>query len=431
VDIRRFAGLHQDRAWVNERTLEAYGKHYTIGFPHEEYLSGRPKLKSPLYDQLKLAGACFGSKLGWERPNWFAPAGIAPVDHYAMGRQNWFEHVGVEHKAVREHAGLFDQSSFAKFELKGKDAFQALQYICANSIPKSDGRLVYTQLLNTRGGIECDLTVARLSADHFYIVTGTGFRAHDFSWIADHLPQGLDATLVDVTERLGTLSLMGPKSRDMLRAVCSTDLSTFKFGDVMLISVGGVQARVLRVTYVGELGFEIHAPIEALPDIYKALMRQGAVNAGYRAIESLRLEKFYRAWGADITPNDTPFEAGLGWAVKLKSDFDFIGRAALSEKREQPLKKMLVGFTTVREDVVLLGRETILRDGKFAGYLTSGGYGYTVGKPIGCGYLRNAAGVSESYVLQGDYELVVAQERVKAFVHVKPLYDPENFKVKG
>ena len=248
---------------------------------------------------------------------------------------------------------------------------------------------------------------------------------------SDHIPQGMDVTLSDVTERFGTLSLMGPKSCDMLQAVCSASLLDMKFGDAKLISVGGHQARVLRVTYVGELGFEIHAPTATLPDIYMVLMRQGAVNAGYRAIESLRMEKGYRAWGADITPNDTPLEAGLGWAVKFKSNVDFIGRAALLEKRQMPMKKMMAGFTTEREDVVLLGRETILRDGKFAGYLTSGGYGYTVGKPIGYGYVRNAEGVSEEYVAQGHYELVVAQERVKATVHLKPLYDPENLKVKA
>jgi sarcosine dehydrogenase len=315
--------------------------------------------------------------------------------------------------------------------LKGKDAFAALQYICANAIPKNDDRLVYTQLLNTRGGIECDLTVARLAEDHFYIVTGTGFRAHDFYWIADHIPQGMEAKLVDVTEAFGTLSLMGPNSRNILQQVCSSDLDAFKFGDAKVISVGGHQARVLRVTYVGELGYEIHARVQALPDIYKVLTRAGAVNAGYRAIESLRLEKGYRAWGADITPNDTPLEAGLGWAVKFKSEVDFIGRTALMEKRALPLKKMMMGFTTEREDVVLLGRETILRDGKFAGYLTSGGYGYTLAKPIGFGYVRRADGVTEDYVVSGSYELVVAQERVKAFAHLKPLYDPENLKVKA
>lgn len=437
VDIRRFSALHKDRAWVNERTLEAYGKHYTVGFPHEEYLSGRPRIVSPLYKKLKAKGACFGSKLGWERPNWFAPQGVEPVDHYSMGRQNWFSHVGEEHRAVRETAGLFDQSSFAKFEMKGLDAEAALNSICANRIPAEAGRLVYTQLLNSRGGIECDLTVARLADDHFYIVTGTGFRTHDFHWIADHIPAGLNVKLVDVTEQYGTLSLMGPLSRAIIQKTTYGDFSRehFKFGDVKTIGLKGHPVRALRVTYVGELGFELHVPIQALGDVYDALMRAGEPMglklAGYRAIESLRLEKGYRAWGADITPNDTPLDAGLGWAVKLKANIDFIGRAALESKSQKPLQKMLVGFTTEREDVVLVGRETILRDGKFAGYLTSGGYGYTVERPIGYGYVRNAEGVSDQYVMAGSYELVVAQERVKATAHLKPIYDPNNEKIKA
>ena len=437
VDIRRFSSLHKDRAWVNERTLEAYGKHYTVGFPHEEYLSGRPRIISPLYQKLKTKGACFGSKLGWERPNWFAPAGVEPIDQYSMGRQNWFAHVGAEHKAVRETAGLFDQSSFAKFEMKGPDAEAVLNYICANKVPVEPGRLVYTQLLNSRGGIECDLTVARLTDNNFYIVTGTGFRAHDFHWIADHIPKNANVKFIDVTEHYGTLSLMGPLSRAILQKTTYGDLSakSFKFGDAKLIGLKGHPVRALRVTYVGELGYELHVPIHALGDVYDSVMRAGEPMglklAGYRAIESLRLEKAYRAWGADITPNDTPLEAGLSWAVKLKGKQDFIGRAALEAQRQKPLQKMLVGFTTERDDVVLVGRETILRNGKFAGYLTSGGYGYTVGKPIGYGYVRNGAGVTDDYVMAGAYELVVAQEHVKASAHLKPLYDPSNEKIKA
>ena len=217
VDICRFSSLHGDRAWVAERTLEAYGKHYTPGFPHEEYQSGRPRIVSPLYDRLKEHRAVFGSKLGWERPNWFAPEGMAAEDVYAMGRQNWFEPVGREHRLVREKVGIFDQSSFAKFELFGDDAKAALQWLCANDIGKPTGRLTYTQMLNAKGGIECDLTVARIAKDRFYIVTGTGFRTHDAAWIQDHLPQGLDASFIDVTEGFGTLSLMGPHARDVLR----------------------------------------------------------------------------------------------------------------------------------------------------------------------------------------------------------------------
>ncbi|MGH6907895.1 MAG: GcvT family protein, partial [Aestuariivirga sp.] len=241
VDIRRFSELHKDRAWVCDRTLEAYGKHYTIGFPHEEYKSGRPRIVSPLYERLKKRNACFGSKLGWERPNWFAPKGVAPEDIYSMGRQNWFEAVGEEHKAVRERAGLFDQSSFAKYELTGKDAGEALSWICANNVARAPGKLTYTQILNSRGGIECDLTVARLVEDRFYIVTGTGFRTHDFAWIADHIKPGLAASLTDITEEWGTLAVMGPKSREVIQTVTDADMSnaTFKFGDAREITIAG------------------------------------------------------------------------------------------------------------------------------------------------------------------------------------------------
>jgi len=437
VDIRRFSDLHKDRQWTCDRTLEAYGKHYTIGFPHEEYQSGRPRIVSPLYDRLKRLNACFGSKLGWERPNWFAPSGVEPRDVYSMGRQNWFDAVGAEHRAVREAAGLFDQSSFAKYELKGRDAGEALSSICANHVVRGAGRLTYTQMLNSRGGIECDLTVAQLADDHFYIVTGTGFRTHDLAWIADHIKPGLDARLTDVTEAWGTLSLMGPKAREILAKVTQADVgnAAFPFGALREIEIAGCRLRALRVTYVGELGWELHVPIAAIGDVFDVLMSAGAplslVPTGYRALEALRLEKGYRAWGSDITPNDSPFHAGLGWAVKLKSNQDFIGRSAVERIAAAPLTKMLAGFTTARDDIVLVGRETILRDGQFAGYLTSGGFGYTVGKPIGYGYIRNGAGVTEDYVRSGHYELVVAKETVKASVHLAPLYDPANARVKS
>jgi sarcosine dehydrogenase len=437
VDIRRFSDLHKDRDWLTARTLEAYGKHYTIGFPHEEYRSGRPRIVSPLYDRLKKLNACFGSKLGWERPNWFAPEGVAPRDVYSTGRQNWFSHVGEEHRTVRENVGVFDQSSFAKYELKGADAEKALTLICANTIAKPAGKLTYTQMLNTRGGIECDLTVAKLAEDHFYIVTGTGFRTHDFAWIADHIPDSWDAKLTDITEDYGTLVVMGPESRKVLQMLTAADLANdaFKFGEVKTIAIAGHEVRALRVTYVGELGWELHMPIAATGDVFDALMQAGAgfgiKPIGYRALESLRLEKGYRAWSSDITPNDTPFHAGLGWAVKLKGNQEFIGRAAVAEIAAKPLVKLLCTFTTERADIVLTGRETILRDGAFAGYLTSGGYGYTIGKPIGMGYVRNADGVDREYVMAGRYQLVVANEIINANILLEPAYDPTNGKIKA
>ncbi|MCB1473891.1 MAG: FAD-dependent oxidoreductase [Rhodobiaceae bacterium] len=437
VDIRRFSELHKDREWVCDRTLEAYGKHYTIGFPHEEYESGRPYIVSPLYERLKKHNAVFGSKLGWERPNWFAPEGMEAKDVYSMGRQNWFAPVGEEHAHVREAVGIFDQSSFAKYEMTGPGALAALDWICANNVSKPAGRLTYTQLLNSRGGIECDLTVARLSEEHFYIVTGTGFRTHDLAWIADHVPEGCDVALKDVTEDFGTLSLMGPRARDVLAAVADADVSNeaFPFGHVREIGIAGHTVRALRVTYVGELGWELHIPIGATGEVFDALMAAGKPHdlkpVGYRALESLRLEKGYRAWGSDITPNDTPFEAGLGWAVKLKKNTPFMGRDAVESKTGKPLTKRLAGFTVDDPDAVLVGRETILRNGEPVGYLTSGGYGYTIGRSVGYGYVRNADGVDDDFLLSGDYELVVANEPVPAKIGLEPFFDPDNSRVKG
>jgi len=435
VDIRRFSNLHRDRDWVFDRTMEAYGKHYTIGFPHEEYTSGRPRITSPLYARLKDHRAVFGSKLGWERPNWFAPKGMAAQDVYSMGRQNWFAPVGQEHAHVREKVGIFDQSSFAKYELKGPKAAEALEWICANRVARDVGRLTYTQLLNTRGGIEADLTVARLSDDRFYIVTGTGFRTHDMAWIADHLP-ATGCTLTDVTEDWGTLSLMGPLARNVLERVTDADVSNtaFPFGHAREITISGASVRALRVTYVGELGWELHTPLANTGAVFDALMAAGGADirpVGYRALESLRLEKGYRAWSSDITPNDTPFEAGLGWAVKLKANTPFMGRAALEAAQRKPLNKRFAGFTLTDPDAVLVGRETILRDGQPVGYLTSGGYGYTVGQSIGYGYVRNPDGVADEWLTSGSYQLVVAGDALPATLALGPLFDPEGARIKA
>ena len=434
VDIKRFAGLHGDRDYVCERTLELYAKHYTIAWPHEEHDSGRPRRVSPLYDRLKAQGACFGSKLGWERPNWFAPKGTEARDRYAMGRQNWFDAVGSEHRATRERVALFDATSFAKFTVTGRDAEAALGWICAGDIAKPPGRLTYTQMCNRRGGIECDLTVARITQDQFYIVTGTGFATHDYAWIARHIPAGLDARLADVTDDYAVFSLMGPRSRDVLGAICHEDLS-FPFGQWREVTIGGARLRALRITYVGELGWELHVPSASALAVYDALMAagepHGIANAGYRAIESLRLEKGYRAWGSDIGPDYTPLEAGMAWAVKLRQNTPFLGREALAAQKQSPLTKRLACFTVDDPAVVLLGRETLYRNGERVGWLTSAGWGYTVEMNIGYGYVRNGGGVSTEYLEAGEYELEVATRRVPCDLHLGPLYDPKMERVKA
>jgi sarcosine dehydrogenase len=439
VDIRRFGANHKDPSWVRTRTLEAYARHYTIAWPAEEFESGRPLRRSPLYDRLKAKGACFGEKMGFERPNWFANlvAGEKPKDRYSFTRANWFEAVGREHLACRDVAALFDQTSFAKALLIGRDAEKALSWIAANNVAKPPGAVTYTQMLNRKGGIECDLTVTRLERDRFYIVTGTGFATHDFDWIRRSIPSGCDATLIDVTSAYATLALMGPCAREILASCTNADLdnAAFPFASAREIHIAGATVLAIRVTYVGELGWELHIPVEFAATVYDRLHEVGAefglVDAGYRAVESLRLEKGYRAWGSDIGPDHTPFMAGLGWAVKMKSGLPFQGREGLEAAAGAPLPRLLAGFIVEDPDVVLLGRETIFRDGERVGWLTSGGFGYTLGRPVGYGYIRRAEGVDAAFALSGSYELEVAGERTPAQVSLEPFYDPTGARVRG
>jgi 4-methylaminobutanoate oxidase (formaldehyde-forming) len=436
VDIRRFGRPHTDTDWVRTRTLEAYGKHYTMAWPSEEHESGRPCRRSPLYDRLKSAGAVFGEKLGWERPNWFAEPGEEARDIYTFDRPNWHDPVGREHRAARESAVLFDQTSFAKFILQGPDVEAALQWIAANRVDKPVGSIIYTQMLNDRGGIECDLTCVRTGQDSYYIVTGTGYATHDFDWIRRNIPEGMNAQLVDVTSSNAVLSLFGPKARDILSAVTRADVSNaaHPFGSAWQIGIAGCPVLALRITYVGELGWELHLPTEYALTVYDALHTAGAEHglrdAGYRAIETLRLEKGYRAWSSDIGPDHTPDEAGLGWAVKIKSNIPFKGREAVAAQRENGVKKILATFTADC-DTILSGRETIYRNGKRCGWLSSGGYGHTLGRSIGMGYIRANEAIDREYVLNGTYELEVATERVPAEVTLSPLYDPKMDRVRG
>ena len=437
VDIRRFGRNHLDGAWVRTRTLEAYAKHYAMAWPSEEHDSGRPARRSPLYDRLSAAGAVFGEKLGWERPNWFATGGETPRDVYSFERPNWFAAVGREHAACRDRVALFDQSSFAKFVMVGRDAERALSWICSNDVAKPVGALTYTQMLNARGGIECDLTVARLAQDRFYIVTGTGFATRDFDWIKRAIPKDCDAHLVDVTSANAVLSLFGPRARDVLAAISDDDLSNagFPFGSSRRIQAAGAPVLALRVTYVGELGWELHVPTEYAATLHDALVAAGAPHglalAGYRAIETLRLEKGYRAWGAEIGPDHTPRMAGLGWAVKMKSGAPFLGREALAEQAGRPLPRLLAGFTVDDPDVVLLGRETIVRDGERVGWLASGGFGHTIGLSVGYGYVRHEAGVDAAFVTAGEYALDVAGTMVPARASLAPFYDPAMMRPKS
>ena len=331
---------------------------------------------------------------------------------------------------------LFDESSFAKYRLAGPDAEKALSWVCANDVAVPAGRLVYTQLCNQRGGIEADLTVCRLAEDEFYIVTGTGSAARDLNWIGRNIPAGCDVELTDVSMATAVLGLMGPLAREVLSKATDADLSNdaFPFATSRELQIAGATVRAMRVTFVGELGWELHVSTNSAAAVYDFLMNlgqaHGIANAGYRAIDSLRLEKGYRIWGADVTPDHTPLEAGLGWAAKLKTDTAFLGRDALEQQKANGLAKRLAFFTVDDPEVVLLGRETIYRNGERVGWLTSGGFGHTVGKGIGMGYVRNADGVDRDFLVSGDYELEVACERVPAKLSLQSAYDPKSERVK-
>ena len=438
VDILRFGRNHQDVAWVRARTLEAYGKHYTIAWPHEEHASGRPLRRSPLYDRLKSQGAVFGEKLGWERPNWFAGAGEEAKDRYTYGRPNWADPVARENAAARASLAILDQSSFAKFLLLGRDAEAALSWISAADVSGPAGTITYAPMLNRRGGIECDITVARLSPTSYYLIAGTGAATHDFDWIRRNIPDGLDAHLVDITSAYAVLTLIGPNSRALVQKLSRDDVSNaaFPYAQLRDIRLAGAPVRALRLTYAGELGYELHMPTEFALTVYDALMAAGEefgiANIGYRALEALRLEKAFWASGSDVGPDHTPFEAGLGWAVKLDTDTPFIGRDVLEAKAGLPLVKRLAGFTVEDPNVILLGRETIYRNGERVGWLASAGFGPTVGKPIGYGYVRRAeGGLDDDFLLSGDYELDVARERVPAKLHLGALYDPQHTRIFG
>lgn len=429
LDIRRF-GAHNGTDYTRDRSLELYAKHYTIAWPYEEHDTGRNIKRSALYDHLKKQGAVFGSKFGWERPNWFAPERVEAKDTLSFGLPNWFEHVGNEHRAAREGVVLIDQSSFSKFEVEGPGALAFLNRIAANTIDRPVGSVTYTQLCNERGGVESDLTIARVADDRFFIVTGTAFGTHDFVWIHDHLPTDGSVTLLDSTSSRAMLNVCGPNARRLLECVSHDDLTNaaFPFGQCHEITLGSIPVLASRVTYIGELGYELYLPTEHAVELYTLLWEighdLGIANAGYRAIESLRLEKGYRYWSAEVTPDYTPYESGLGFCVDLTKD-DFIGREALVKAKELGPERRMCCFTLDGDETLLLrGGETILRDGKVLGVVTSGGYGYTVGKTIAYGfipteYLKHTEGFS----------IEVYTETYPATRHVGALYDPKRARI--
>jgi dimethylglycine dehydrogenase len=425
VDVRRFSDYACSTKYVADRACEVYGHEYAIHYPEEERPAGRPLKTSPLYDRLRSKGAVFGARFGWERPLWFARSGVAR-DEYSFRRGNWHAAVGEECRAVRERVGVLDQTSFAKYELSGPGAEKFLEHLCANALPRSVGRIALTQMCTPRGGIECDLTVTRLGEDRFYVVSAAATECHDLAWIARHLPDDGSVRLDNVTNGVAVLTLAGPNSREVLQALADADCSgnVFPFFSCRELRVGMAPVRALRISYVGELGYELHHPVEYQHHIYDLLMEAGRryeiVDFGYRALDSMRLEKAYRLWGVDMSADYTPLEAGMGRFVAFDKG-DFVGRDALVRQRERGVERALACLVVDATDSDPHGYEPILADGKIVGYVAAGGYGHTLEKTIALGYLPNA------YLEPGtELEVQILGERRAARVVEQPLYDPKN-----
>ena len=434
MDIRRFGAAYRSRGHTLARSIENYATYYDIHYPNEERVAGRPLRTAPTYEQLQELGASFGEKSGWERPNWFesnAAAGDEALRPRGWAGEHWSPAIGVEALATRNTAGLFDESSFAKLEITGPGALGFLERMCANRIDRPVGSIVYTQLLDDRGGIQADLTVTRLGDQSFQLVTGTAFGNHDAAWLRSHLPDDGSVTIRDVTSSRVCFGLWGPRARDILAGLTHDDVSdaAFPFLTAHDLSVGSVPVLALRVTYVGELGWELYAPTEygrALwATLWQAGREHGLVAAGYRAIDSLRLEKGYRAWSSDITPDETPFEAGLGFAVALDKGVDFLGRDALVTAKATGPRKRLRCLVLDDPRSVCLGNEPVRIDGAIVGRVTSGGYGYAVGRSIAYAYLPPDAPIGT----RG--EIDVFGDWVGFEVMREPLYDPANERIRS
>jgi glycine cleavage system aminomethyltransferase T/glycine/D-amino acid oxidase-like deaminating enzyme len=429
MDSRRFGRHYRSREYTLARTVEVYSTYYDVKYPGHERTAGRPLRLSPVYPRLQELGATFGEKSGWERANWFEPNGKDGDESLrprGWAGRLWSAAIGAEHRACRETAALFDETSFAKIEIAGEGAAAFLEHLCDNRVARDVGAITYTQMLNPHGGIECDFTVTRLADDRFRIVTGTAFGQHDLAWIRAHAPEDGSVTVDDVTSKYACLGLWGPLAREVLAPLTTDDLS-FPYMRAREIAIGPVPCLALRVTYVGELGWELYCGTEfglRLWDVlWEAGRDHGLVAGGYKAIDSLRLEKGYRVWGSDITPDETPYEAGLGFAVKLDKG-DFLGRDALL-KRAEPTR-LLVCLVLDDARSVALGSEPVRVDGEVVGRVTSGGYGYTVERSIAYAYVPAAAAVAGRPV-----EVEIFGEWVGGVVADEPLFDPAGERIRA
>jgi heterotetrameric sarcosine oxidase gamma subunit len=437
VDIRRLMPVQNNRRYLHERTTETLGLLYDMHWPFRQVETARGLRRTPLHDRVAARGACFGELAGWERANWYAPPGVEPRYEYSYGRQNWFHHSAAEHRAVREGVGIFDQTSFGKILVQGPEAERALNRLCTADIAVAPGRIVYTQWLNDRGGVEADVTVTRLDDRSFLVVTAGASLVRDLDWLRRHLADAA-VEVVDVSNAHAVLAVMGPRSRELLAAVTDADLSNagFPFGTSREIDLGMAFVRASRITYVGELGWELYIPTDVATHVYDTIVTAGEAvglrHAGYHALNSLRIEKAYRHWGHDMTDEDSLLEAGLGFTAAWDKPGGFVGRDALLRGREAGVGRRIAVFVVEDPEPLLLHNEPIWRDGLLVGRIASGMFGHTVGRSVGLGYVRRDDGpVTADWIGAGAWELEIADERFPARASLRAPYDPEGLRIRS
>jgi heterotetrameric sarcosine oxidase gamma subunit len=437
VDINRMMPFQNNSKYLHDRTTEVLGALYDMHWPYKQMETARGVRTSALHDRLLKQGACFGEAAGWERANWYAPKGMEPEYQYSYGRQNWFECNAAEHIAVREAVGLFDQSSFSKLLVQGRDAESTLNRICANNVSVPVGKAVYTQWLNPRGTIEADLTVTRMGQSEYLVVTAGATHVHVETWLKRNTPKDAFVTITDVTAGLVTINVQGPLSRKMLSQLTPSDMSNeaFPFATMQKIEIGYATVDALRLTYMGELGWELYVPSDFAQGVYDTLVENGEEfglrHCGYHALQSLRMEKAYREYGHDVGSDDTPLNAGLGFACDFDKPGGFIGKEALLQQKEAGVNRRLVQFLMEDPEVLLYHDEPIYRDGKMLGYTTSAMYGHTLRGSVALGYIQHTEHITADFINSGNYQIEVAGKRYPARASLRPLYDPKSERIKS
>ncbi len=439
VDIRRMYSFQGNSQYLEKRVSETLGLLYDNHWPYRQMETARNVRHSPIHEKLVERNACFGEVAGWERPNWFAPQGIEPKYEYSFGKQNWFDYSAAEHQAFRENVALFDQSSFSKYLIQGKDSCRALQKICSANVDVPTGRMVYTHWLNERGGIEADLTVSRLEENRFLVVSGAAVTHKDLDWLARNIPDDVFCTVTDVTSSLAVLGVMGPNSRALLSDVLGIDMSTpsFPFGMTRPVEIGCAVGRAARVSFVGELGWELYIPVDmarhGFDTLWRAGEKYGLAMAGLHSLDSGRIEKKFIHFGHDVADTDTPLECGLGFVCDYDKEIPFIGRDAMIRQKQTGSwkRKRMVQFLLQDPEEVLYHHEPILRDGERVGHLTSGNYGHTLGGAVGMGYVYNDEGVDADYIASGAFAIDVGGRIVPARASLSAMYDPKAERMRG